>query len=162
MYMCIIAIILSLFQPRHASSLEKAYSCYSHSHIPEPILVGGKHFISINGQEILNMTENQPDTSEVVGTLCRSMFFGDHGVKGMLYRVGEHILISDSTNQDNRALFTLQLSFLSVLMISTMPLFKESCLWFHQNHHRIYTAAVQLFNLHLNKNFSMQVILYEK
>ena len=66
--------------------------------------VGGKHFISINTQDILHMIENHSDSSEVVGTSCHSMFFGHHGVKGTLYLVGEHIFISDSTNQDQQSI----------------------------------------------------------
>ena len=61
-----------------------------------PILVGGKKHASIDisccGIDILPPMY----PAECIATHCRSLFIKCHGVEGMLYRVGEHLLVGDS------------------------------------------------------------------
>ena len=60
-----------------------------------PMLVGGKKLASIDisccGIDMLPSTP-----AEGIATHCRSLFIKCHGVEGMLYRVGEHLLVGDS------------------------------------------------------------------
>ncbi len=62
--------------------------------------MGGKKLIAIEASEIQDVLTEQLDNFEVVGTSCRSQFFFHHGVpgRGMLYRTGEHLLVTDSEN----------------------------------------------------------------
>lgn len=68
----------------------------------EPVLVGGKKQCSIRADDISSCDVDLPPSAprEVIGTHCRSLFIGCHGVEGMLYRVGEYLLVGDTDNAD--------------------------------------------------------------
>ena len=45
-----------------------------------------------------------PSTSrKLIAIQCRSLYIKSHGVEGMLYRVGEHLLVGDGDNTINQA-----------------------------------------------------------
>ena len=68
----------------------------------EPILVDGKKKCSIRTDDISSCdVDLQPSIpQEVIGTHCKSLFIGCHGAEGILYRVGEHILVGETDNAD--------------------------------------------------------------
>ncbi len=60
--------------------------------------MGGKKLFTIQANEIQADVPVELDSSEVVGTQCRSMLFLHHGVRGTLYRTGEHTVVSDDND----------------------------------------------------------------
>ena len=61
----------------------------------EPILVGGKKYITIPANDIASIIPTQLPEKEYVALSCRSLLIPSHGVKGTLYRTGEHVLIQN-------------------------------------------------------------------
>ena len=86
-----------MLQVLHAKSIAEASTFSS---ITKPILVGGKKQMSIRSDDIsccdIDLLPSTP--REIIATQCRSLFIKSHGVDGMLYRVGEHLLVGDGDN----------------------------------------------------------------
>ena len=62
-----------------------------------PVLVGGKKYKMIETHTIFGCDIDIPPStpSQLIATQCRSLFIKCHGVEGMLYRKGKHLLVSD-------------------------------------------------------------------
>lgn len=68
----------------------------------EPVLVGGKKFVTITAQELQNMFSHDSSVAEGNDTAaisCRSLLIHmQNNTTGMLFRVGEHILVVTDTD----------------------------------------------------------------
>lgn len=61
--------------------------------------MGGKKYITVDAHELCNVNNNfQISDPEIAAISCRSMLCKQHGVNGMLYRVGENLLITVNNN----------------------------------------------------------------
>ena len=72
-----------------------------------PILVGGKHYQSLEHSDLVHaceLAQHSLDTEQasiITGAIfVRSVFFGKHGYKGTLYRVGECCLVENSSGEE--------------------------------------------------------------
>ena len=84
----------------YASSLAEAQKNFNYS-FEEPILVGGKKFVTLSFDDLVNVIPNeflQPGT-EYIATSCRSLLFCNHTIKGTLYRIGEVVAFASDNGE---------------------------------------------------------------
>lgn len=86
-------------QAVHAKSLAEANKFSSSS---KPILVGGKKLVPIRSDDVSCCEIDLPPSTppELIATQCRSLFIKSHSVEGVLYRVGENLIVGDEENSD--------------------------------------------------------------
>uniref|UniRef100_A0A1X7U041 Uncharacterized protein n=1 Tax=Amphimedon queenslandica TaxID=400682 RepID=A0A1X7U041_AMPQE len=94
----------------YASSITKARLCFSNCNDNRAILVGGKKTITVPSNMIQSFVPSSMQPSETVGVSCRSVLLLHHGFDGVLYKTGEHILLSSNEVICATDLFSLYLN----------------------------------------------------
>ena len=129
-------------QPLHAQSLEKACQSFD-SNCEDPILVGGKHFIIVQKDDIPEELQVHLTCTDMIGTSCRSVLFMHHGVKGTLYRTGEHILICDTEN-DEQCIIQVT-TFFAVMILNEYYTFVKGEMYLHHDDEPTHTYSSNPF-----------------
>ena len=111
----------------HASNLAAAHKLSEENQSLRNIAVGGKHFYIVPEEEMATayrLLNVQPPTFEgnSGGYSVRSMYIPQHGCSGVLYRVNEHVHISDS-NSGNTFVFKISKIFSLLISEETYSMF---------------------------------------
>ena len=105
----------------HASNLAAAHRLFEKNQSLINIAVGGKHYYIVPEEEMATahmLLNAQPPTfaGNSGGYSVRSIYIPQHGCSGVLYRVNEHVYISDSINSGNT--FVIKISKIFSLLIN--------------------------------------------